>query len=245
MQEATTEGASNVAQSPEVIVGQIRQYMRVAEEKIAAGDESGAALEERHADRLLVQLVNSCRYTMQRHAETFFPGMDREAAREDAVVQMTINAVDAIKDTSPKNELYERRFNLCFKRDCIDAARSVLRENDYPIDSENGPAITLISADDAIGLQGEDAGGATVGELIADPMASEAFDNLVDSEALLHEISLLSSRHRQIVEMWLESRTWSQIALACGISEKTASKYLVAAAAIVLSKLNPEQENRK
>jgi len=225
----------------EKLVLQIREHLRSAMAKAQVGDESGARAENQVADRLTDELIMVCAPTMERYAKMFFDGQENVCQREDAIVQMTLNLMRAVTDLSPSNGAYERRFNMCLKRDCLDAVKSIRRENDDPdVRAADLRHYHMISIDESTHIAADADGEATIGDMIADPLAERAFELLPNKCALEDEIAMLDPVRRQVVEMRFASMGWIEVAAACGISDKTAQKYYKEAATTILGKVAPE-----
>lgn len=225
----------------EQLVLRIRECLRSASVKTDGGDESGARADKQAAERLIDELTMVCAPTMQHYARAFFDGSANECLREDVIIQMTVNLVRAVRDLSPSNGAYERRFNMCLQRDCLDAVRSIRRENDDPeVRAKDLPQYRIISVDAPTSTADGGDGEVTVGDIIADPLAEQAFHQLSSQCALEDEITVLDPARRQVVEMRLASVGWLEIAAACGISDKTAQKYFKEAATTILERVAPE-----
>jgi hypothetical protein len=222
----------------EVLVKEVRVHLRLAERLNADGDKPGALLEEKKANDIIDNLVMSCAGTIQRYAKFYFGGDHRKEACEDAEMQMTLKAVKAIKDLSNGNDAYERRFNLCLKRDCIEAAKSVLRENGYighQSASEHG--YKLDSLDRRISGSPDDAGQTPVGNLIADPRAEGSLNSVLTKMGLDQELSQFDGAHQLVTRLRMGGETWSTIAAECGVCAKTAMSYFEEVCPVLLKRI--------
>lgn len=208
----------------EEAVKAFRGYLREEKRLKEQGDGRGAREARREADKRYEAIVKMLTRRFRRYAKGAF-GDDLPHLVVEAQDEMNALLCSDLMDLEPKNELYERRFNLCVKRLMRDAVRRVRVQYDMPANGE----IAMW------GYVPESLQGSEESPDDEEPRQIQPSDDAtreILEQALGNEIvhRLLShvpdeKQRRIFVLKGMESLTWSEVAREVGVSESTAKRH--------------------
>lgn len=223
-------GESTFAQGEaEELVRELRGHLRMEGELRRRGEAEGSARARMRATSIVGELASRLERRFERYAWAYFGGYAPQLV-DEAVSEMFTELCRRLMDTSPANELMERRFNLVVKDLIVDAVRRVRRQNDLTPDKgePDRAGYDLVSLEAA----NERAADAARGERlarplqIADPEAEEGYARIV--ERMLGRIGLewlrgLPARQRRVVQdRILDGLEWTEVADRVGVTARTA-----------------------
>jgi RNA polymerase sporulation-specific sigma factor len=180
-------------------------FDRVAAARARSGDEGAMAT-------LLARYTPLLRGVARRY---FLPCGDAD----DLVQEATIGLLKAVRDYRPETGVPFRPFaELCVTRQVITAVKAATRQKHIPLNAALSLSRPLH----------EDGG--TLEEVLADGLAESPEERALrreDSLALARAVAtLLSPYERRVVGLYLEGRSFGEIAAACGTHVKSVDNAL-------------------
>lgn len=208
----------------EEAVKAFRGYLREEKRLKEQGDGRGAREARREAEKKYEAIAKTLTRRFRRYAKGAF-GEDLPHLVVEAQDEMNALLCSDLMDLDPKNELYERRFNLCVKRLMRDAVRRVRVQYDMPANGE-------IAMWDYVpeSLQGseerpddeetrqiqppDDAARAILEQTLGNDIVRRLLSHVPDEK-----------QRRIFVLKGMEGLTWSEVAWEVGVSESTAKRH--------------------
>lgn len=208
----------------EAVVEAFREYLREEQRLKEQGDGWGAREIRREADKLYEAIAKVLTSRFRRYAKGAF-GDSLPHLAVEAQGEMNALLCSDLMDLEPKNELYEKRFNLCVKRLMRDAIKRVRVQYDMPANGEIAlwdyvPESIQSSeerSEDEETRQIQPQDDATK-EILEQALGNDIVRRLLDH--------VPDERQRRIfVLKGIEGLTWSEVAREVGVSESTAKRH--------------------
>jgi RNA polymerase sigma factor (sigma-70 family) len=200
--------------------GYLREEQRLNEE----GNVRGAREARKRAGETYETIARSLTRRFRGYAKGAF-GDNLPHLVDEAQDEMNTILCSDLMDLGPKNELYERRFNLCVKHLMIDAVRRVRVQYDMPASGEIEvwDYIPESLTDPGEGSESEEAQPIQP----VDDMAQAAFERALGDNVVRRLIERIpDQRQRSIfVLKVMEGLTWAEVAQVVGVSESTAKRH--------------------
>lgn len=208
----------------EEAVRAFRRYLRKEKRLKEQGDVRGAREARREAGKEYEAIAKMLTWRFRRYAKGAF-GDDLPHLVVEAQGEMTTLLCSDLMDLEPKNELYERRFNLCVKRLMRDAVKRVRVQYDMPANDE-------IAIWDYVpeSLQGseERPDDEEIRQIQPpDDAVKEIMEQTLGNEIVRRLLSHVPNEKqlRIFILKGMEGRTWSEVAREVGVSESTAKRH--------------------
>jgi len=223
----------------EEVAAALRRQLRSASELRTAGRLEEANRAEGQAAALLEELTRRLAPRVEQAARAAFPSGSRDTI-QDALQQMFALFCERLQNLSPTQQLWEARFNLCFKRMTIDAMRRVRYKNGLRADgSPRAPGGGALVSLDAPEETGDDAGEPmSLAERIADPAAGADFANVLGTQVEAQLMAQLPRQQAQIFTDRMNGVSWEATAARARVSVSTAQNRYNHARALLLEILS-------
>jgi RNA polymerase sigma factor (sigma-70 family) len=220
-------------QEAEEMVRELRAHLRMEQRLRENGEVEGAARQRLRALSTMGELARRLELRFQGYARAYFG--DTPQLIEEAIAEMFAELCRRLFDTSPTNELMERRFNYVVKMLIIDAIRTVRGNNE--LTREHGDPDTVSGTGEryeifSMEAANERAESAVEGERVArplfdlDPQAEEPYQRIVDrmlGKQALRWLTELPARQRAVVEYRiLEGMQWPEVSERVGVTPRMA-----------------------
>lgn len=208
----------------EEAVRAFRGYLREEKRLKERGDVRGAREARREADKEYEAIAKMLTRRFRRYAKGAF-GDDLPHLVVEAQGEMNALLCSDLMDLEPKNELYERRFNLCVKRLMRDAVRRVRVQYDM---SANGEiAIRDYVPESLQGSEERPDDEKTRQIQPPDDAVKEILEQTLGNEIVRRLLSHVpdESQRRIFLLKRVEGRTWPEVAREVGVSESTAKRH--------------------
>lgn len=209
----------------EEAVKAFRGYLREERRLLTEGEITAAKRARKKADEKYETVARMLTGRFRWHAKAAF-GENLPHLVEEAQREMGALLCSDLMDLEPKNELYERKFNLCVKRLMIDAVRRVRVRQDMPAQGEialwDYVPESLQSAEE----ENDDGEQAQPTE-IPDDAAQAAFEQMLGDGMVQRILAYVSdeSQRRIFVLRVLRGLTWAEVSREVGVSVSTAKRH--------------------
>jgi len=208
----------------EEAVKAFRGYLREEKRLKERGDVRGGREARREADKEYEAIAKMLTKRFRKHAKGAFrdnlPHLDAEAQGE-----MNALLCSDLMDLEPKNELYERRFNLCVKRLMWDAVRRVRVQYDMPA---NGEIAMWDYVPESFQGSGERPDEEETRQIQPpDDAVKELLEQTLGNEIVRRLLNSVPDEKqlRIFVLKGMEGWTWAEVAREVGVSESTAKRH--------------------
>lgn len=208
----------------EEAVAAFREYLREEKRLKEQGDGYGSREARRKADKKYEAIAKMLTRRFRRYAKgAFGDGLPHLVV--EAQDEMNALLCSDLMDLEPKNELYERRFNLCVKRLMRDAVKRVRVQYDMPANGEiamwdyvpesfQGSEERPDDEDTQQIQPADDAAKAILEQTLGDDIVRRLLSHVPDEK-----------QRRIFVLKGMEGLTWSKVAREVGVSESTAKRH--------------------
>lgn len=208
----------------EAVVKAFRNELREEQRLRAQGDGRGAREVRREAEKLYEAIAKMLTNRFRSYAKgAFGDGLPHLVVE----VQEEMNALlySDLTDLEPKNELYERKFNLCVKRLEQDAVKRVRVQYDMPADGEIAMWDYVPESIQSSEERSEDDEAQQIQP--QDDAVKETLEQTLGNEIVRRVLSHVpdEKQRRIFVLKALEGLTWPEVAREVGVSESTAKRH--------------------
>lgn len=208
----------------ETAVKAFRKCLREEQRLKGQGDSRGAREVRREADKLYEAIAKVLTSRFRRYAKgAFGDGLPHLVV--EAQGEMNSLLCSDLMDLEPKNELYERRFNLCVKRLMRDAIKRIRVQYDMPA---NGEIALWDYVPESIQSSEERSEDEETRQIQPqDDVTKEILEQTLGNDIVRRLLSHVpDERQRRIfVLKGMKGLTWSEVARAVGVSDSTAKRH--------------------
>jgi RNA polymerase sigma factor (sigma-70 family) len=208
----------------EEAVKAFRGYLREEKRLKEQGDGRGAREARRQAEEKYEAIARMLAGRFRRYAKgAFQDGLPHLVV--EAQGEMNVLLCSDLMDLEPKNELYERRFNLCVRRLMQDAVKRVRVQNDMPANGEI--AMWDYVPESLQGSEGRPDDEENRRVQPADDTTREILEQILGNDIVRRLLSHVPNEkpRRIFVLKGIEGLTWSEVAREVGVSESTVKRH--------------------
>jgi len=208
----------------EEAVKAFRGYLREEKRLKEQGDGRGAREARRQAEEKYEAIAKMLTWRFRRYAKgAFQDGLPHLVV--EAQDEMNVLLCSDLMDLEPKNELYERRFNLCVRRLMQDAVKRVRVQHDMPAEGEIAMWDYVPESLQGSEEKADDEGNRRIQP--ADDRIREILEQTLGNEVVRRLLSHVpdEKQRRILVLKSIEGLTWPEVAREVGVSERTAKRH--------------------
>jgi hypothetical protein len=227
MEGRSSNDAESVGpESAEEAVRDFRRCLREEKRLRERGDGRGAGEARRRADERYEAIAERLAGRFRRHAKGAFGGGLPHLIVEAQDEMNTLLCSD-LMDLESKNELYEKRFDLCVKRMMQDAVKLVRVQFDMPA---NGEIRLWDYVPESLQRSGDGSDNEEPNMQPPDDSTEAAFEQALKNEEVRRLLDRIPEDNQRLAfTLKALGFTWPEVARAVGVSESTAKRYCIRA----------------